>query len=379
MKKFRDTFSVAFYCRDTKTNKQGLAPIELAVNIQGQRVFVNLSRKARPAIFRKECGDYLREIENKIYEWQTRMMQENLVITKDALLEYIRSGFQFQGKSIQKMLDEFYDTLQKRLISGRLSPSVIRKYHLVIDTFFDPLDKAQNPNIITRKMVSDYVTEIVGKYKTSTSAGMLTKFKSLWLFARDNGYVDINLFSGIKINKKADDVIPLTEMELERIENKTFDCERLERVKDMFLFACYTAISFCDLQALKPTDFMEHNGQVYIEKERAKTGVKFCVVLLPPALAIAKKYGYQFPRISNAKMNSYLKEIGDFCGIKKNLHFHLGRHTAACIYLNKYHFSVELTAQILGHQNIRTTQHYAQMWSTTLFDAFATISAPVSQ
>lgn len=351
MQRFHNTFSVGFYCRTSKQNKAGQAPIELGINIQGSRFFINTSRKGKPGKFFKdpETRDYLTTVEQRIYDWHTDCIKRGIQPTKQALCEFIRAGYKSPGKCLKSLVREFYDSVDKRGVT----PAVVGKYHLVIDRFFTDVDMDQDAGIITKKMVDDYCISITRSYKTSTSAGMLTKFKSLWLFARDNGYVDTNLCSGLKISKTPEEVIPLTEGELARIENKHFDVERLERVRDIFLFSCYTGVSYVDSQKLVPSDFQVNDrGQTYLEKERAKTGIKYCVVMVPPALAILEKYGYQLPSISNQRMNSYLKEIQDLCGIQKHLHFHLARHTAASIWLNRYHFPVELVAKLLGHSNI---------------------------
>lgn len=368
MQRFTTTFSINFYCRSSKQNKKGEAPIEMGINILGSRFFITLDRKSKPGRLFKDAPtrEYLSVIESRIQEWHTDCIKRGIQPTKQALCEFIRAGYKSPGKCLKSLYTGFFDSVEKRDIT----PSVKQKYHLAIDPFFKDLDMEQDASIVTKKMVEDYCCSITKSYKKSTVAGMLTKFKSIWLFARDNGYVDTNLFAGIKISKGLDPVYPLTEDELAKIENRHFDIERLERVRDIFLFSCYTGVAFCDSQSLQPDDFQTNSlGQVFIEKERAKTGVKYCVVIVPQALEIAKKYGYRFPRISNQKCNSYLAEIEDLCGIKKHLHFHLARHTAACLFLNRYHFSPEITAKILGH-SLQVAQHYQKMWSSTLFEAF---------
>ena len=146
--------------------------------------------------------------------------------------------------------------------------------------------------------------------------------------------------------------------------------EGLEHVKDIFLFQCYTALSYCDMALLEPGDFQTNgSGFVFIEKPRKKTGVPFLVVLLPEALAIARKYDYHLPVISNQRYNVNLKEIAMLCGIEKTLHSHVGRHTAATFLLNKG-VPMEIVAKVLGHSTTAQTRHYAKLLDDSVFREF---------
>lgn len=146
--------------------------------------------------------------------------------------------------------------------------------------------------------------------------------------------------------------------------------ERLEKVRDLFLFQCYTALSYCDMELLEPADFQTNGeGVLFIEKKRKKTGIPFLVVLLPDALEIAKKYEFQLPTISNQKYNAYLKEVATLCGIEKKIHSHIGRHTAATYLLNKG-VSMEIVAKVLGHATTAQTRHYAKLLDSSVFNEF---------
>ena len=121
---------------------------------------------------------------------------------------------------------------------------------------------------------------------------------------------------------------------------------------------------------LEPKDFKSNEeGIQYLRKNRKKTGVEFFIVLLPEALAIAKKYDYKLPLLSNVKYNAYLKEIGSICKIEKPLHSHIGRHTAATYLLNKS-VPMEMVAKVLGHSTTAQTRHYAKLLDRSVFDEF---------
>ena len=168
----------------------------------------------------------------------------------------------------------------------------------------------------------------------------------------------------------------LTESEIHRIQSKRM-VGRLEKVRDLFLFQCFTGLSYSDMANLTKDDFNVNNkGQVYVKKTRQKTGVLYLVVLLDDAKRIAEKYDYSLPVLSNQRYNSYLKEIKDLCHISKPLHTHIGRHTAATYLLNKG-IPIETVAKILGHSDIKQTQHYAKLLDDSVFQEFKKLESRI--
>jgi site-specific recombinase XerD len=163
----------------------------------------------------------------------------------------------------------------------------------------------------------------------------------------------------------------LTQEELELIEQKEFSIERLQQVKDLFVFSCYTGLAYIDAINLKSADIRKGiDGGEWIFTARQKTDVPVQVPLLSKASKIIAKYkdhpktklsGTVFPVISNQKLNSYLKEIADLCNISKNLTFHLARHTFATTVTLTNGVPIESVSKMLGHSDIRTTQIYAKV------------------
>ena len=159
----------------------------------------------------------------------------------------------------------------------------------------------------------------------------------------------------------------LTDEEVLQIVNKELNVSRLELVRDVFIFSCFTGLAYIDVANLTPENIVMLGGKEWIMTKRQKTSVETNVLLLDIPKRIVSKYSHQtyrdgklFPILSNQKMNSYLKEIADICGIKKNLTFHLARHTFATLCLSKG-VPMESVSKMLGHTNIRTTQIYARI------------------
>ena len=160
----------------------------------------------------------------------------------------------------------------------------------------------------------------------------------------------------------------LTEQELERILQKDFNSRRLEQVRDVFIFSCFTGLSYVDVKNLtKENVCISFDGKQWLRLHRQKTSTAVNLPLLKTPLAILKKYedklsdGRLLPVLSNQKLNSYLKEIADICGIKKNLTFHLARHTFATTTTLAKGVPIETVSKMLGHTNIKTTQIYARI------------------
>ena len=141
--------------------------------------------------------------------------------------------------------------------------------------------------------------------------------------------------------------------------------------------ACYTGLAYIDLKKLKNTQIVNEHGEKWIKTFRTKSKVKAEIMLLPPALKLIEKYstnplaqinGLVMPIVSNQKVNHHLKEIAELCGINKHLVFHMARHTfATTVTLNKG-VSIEVVSKMLGHKNVKQTQHYAKMANTRIQD-----------
>jgi site-specific recombinase XerD len=158
----------------------------------------------------------------------------------------------------------------------------------------------------------------------------------------------------------------LSQEELAIIQQKTFVVERLQKVKDIFLFSCYTGYAPVDACRLTSENIIaDNNGNLWLKTLRQKTGIKANVPILPPVLAIINKYQFiekgLLPKISNQKMNAYLKEIADILGINKNLTWYTARHTFATTVTLGNGIKIENVSAMLGHTNIKQTQHYAKV------------------
>lgn len=367
----RTTASISFYCRESRADRNGLAPIEAAIVLNGKRTFLSLPRKEKPKTFLKEIK---RRGETELKEWcdltrsrlyaaQTELIKRDIPITASTLREYAKHGG-IKVVRLEELINEFDKLLASR---SDVTRDTIQKYQFVFQDFLSYAPDSLSD--INREIINGFFSFLKSKYEESTASVKMAKIRTLMKYAFDNGKMQIYPFNGVKIPRKAKPVEFLTEEEIDQIRRKKMPNERLERVKDCFIFECYTGIAFIDMKNLKKSDFkMNEEGQIYIKKKRNKTGIDFLVVLIEDALSIAKKYDFKIPVLTNQKYNSYLKELADLCDIKKPLHSHIGRHTCACLLLNRG-MSVEVVAKVLGHSTIKHTQHYAKLLDKTVFEA----------
>jgi integrase len=180
----------------------------------------------------------------------------------------------------------------------------------------------------------------------------------------------------------------LSEPEIEELTKKKFPTTRLELIKDLFLFSCFTGLSYADLIALKPSDLVIGiDREIWINTTRTKTGTLSRIPLLPQALEIIDRYrddpravnaGKVFPSITNQKVNAYLKEIADCLGIQKELTFHCARHTFATTVTLTNGVPIETVSKMLGHRSLRTTQIYAKVLDKKVSDDMAVLKKKYS-
>lgn len=210
-----------------------------------------------------------------------------------------------------------------------------------------------------------YLKTVVGQ-SFNTVIKTLKTFKTVIIFGRKAGMFNHDPFLNIHFKTKRVDRGFLTDEEVDTIMHKEFATQRLVNVRDIFLFSCFTGLAYVDVANLTPDNIITMDGKQWIVTARQKTDTLSHILLLDIPKMIIKKYegkaknGRLIPILSNQRMNSYLKEIADVCGINKNLTFHMARHTFATMMLTKG-VPVESVSKMLGHTNITTTQLYARI------------------
>jgi site-specific recombinase XerD len=206
----------------------------------------------------------------------------------------------------------------------------------------------------------------------------LKQLKKVIHFAMEAGYIGADPFMNYKTAYKDASRDYLTMEELTSIKDKEIKVRRVDRVRDVFVFACYTGIAYGDLKNLTPESVSKGiDGKNWIIYHRGKTGIRASIPLLPPAVEIIEKYKTDpecsadaklLPVISNQKLNSYLSEIAGLCDIEKRLTTHVARHTFATTVTLSQGVPIETVSKMLGHTSLKTTQIYAKVVDRKIAD-----------
>lgn len=286
--------------------------------------------------------------------------------------------------TLLELIDKHNDYFAKLVAVGERSKASLQKYMRVKDLiqtfnykkngFKDiQIDKVNSRYIYNLESFLKFESKYKGKLgiKNNSTVKYFKNLKTICNYALKMELIEKNPFNLYGGKIKEVETCFLTEEELERIENKDFKIDRLERVKDMFLFSCYTGYAPVDaLKLTRKNIIQDANKNLWIKTNRQKTESSSNVPLLPQAIRIINKYQFEsetlLPKISNQKMNAYLKEIAEIVGLDKNLTWYVARHTFATTITLGNGIKIENVSAMLGHKTIRQTQHYAKILDSSV-------------
>lgn len=390
---------INFYCRESKASKKnGLAPVEFEIRINNRRTFIQTPKRVSPAEFKEAMASanfnhikaYCDGIRRQINEFEGELALMGTPLTPHNLRECMKNGGTRKVYTLNDLFVNFLDYHNKRMKKGLITKDTYNRYVKSTEFFlqYSKLKKTASCETVTLEHLQIMQTELLGIMDKATAVNYLQKIKSCFKWGFETGKVSNNPAFLLKIEKKQKDtILYLTQEEVMRIINHKWHTERLQRVADYFIFACYSGLAIGDFEALERGDFKISKGDIqnqenknlrtqekssnliYIEKERVKTKVKFCTVLLGEAERIAKKYNYNFNIIRGQKINEYLKEIADLCEIDKNLTFHMARHTYATFLINHRNPTIdkETIMKVMGWKKEEQYRHYAKILNETVF------------
>jgi integrase len=376
---------VYFSLRESKQNKKGLSPIEVSITTNGKRIYFSTGKQASAADWNKEkqavkgkseeaqlINGYLIQLRNKIYQKEIELLQKGYLITAELLKEAITDKVEaLNEKTLLDVLNE-HNTERKAMIGKTVAPATYWVFEYTGRLFKEFIQKKyERKDLYLREInlgfIQGFHAYLLGEKKMGqNSCTKHLKFlKKLLNLAVANSYISYNPVNAYKVEREPVEVDFLDEEELRKIINFDTPLPRLERAKDMFLFGCFTGLSYIDIKTLTPEHFEKDSaGRIWIKKRRVKTGVLSRIPLLPIAKLILDKYkgGEKLLPIQDpADINKYLKDIAILCGINKRICFHLARHTFASTVTLANNISLEVVSKMLGHTNTRMTAHYAKL------------------
>ena len=369
-------WNISFCCRVAKITKDGLAPIEMVITVDGQRSFKRLSMKVSPEEFKRSISckrdNYIKQYCDservKVYEIFRKLEMLGMPITPTIVKEALDNKGVTTSYRLSNLQEDFTAIVSKR-VGVDLCLNVYKKYERMMRYVVQFLGNKEC-RLITNSDMKRIVADMKAKYQNSTFANLWVIVKSFITYGINNNRIpNDNLFATIKVVKKPKKVEYLTMEELDRIRNTTYSTPSLQRVADFAILEANLGLAYCDLVSIKREDIKEYNGIRYIQKQRAKTGVEYITVVGNEALEILERYNYDIS-ITNQSYNRFLKIVALQAGVGKTLHSHLLRHTFAHHQLNEKHLNIATVSKMLGHTNLKQTMHYCQKHTNTILEEF---------
>lgn len=407
----QEKLNILFFILKKRLLKNGQSPILVRVTIDGvydearilRSIAVPLWNQAKGCSKGKdkasvELNEYIDSLKIKLLTMHKELMLQEAVITPALLLSKL-----FAQEEKRRLLATFINHNEecRKLIGIDYEAITINRYDncarslaIVIQREFGKEDISFNE--LTLELIRKFEIYLKTERKLcqNTLVRYMKCFKKVINIAIANGWIKSDPFAGITFRQVQTNPTFLTMSELELLINKNFSIERLQLVKDAFVFCAFTGLAFIDAQELKPEHlFEDNNGSLWIRKTRAKmqrrnaTGCISNVPLLDVPKKIIEKYKDHpicttkdvcLPMYCNQKMNSYLKEIADMCGIKKNLTTHVARHTFATSVTLANNVSLQNVSKMLGHTSTRMTEHYARVLDQNILHDMVNVGIKLS-
>jgi site-specific recombinase XerD len=397
------SFGIHFTIRSDK-EKDGKSPIYACITVNRKKCFFAVKQNTDSKSWDMRKGackgskdqilainGYLENLRRALGNIYQQMLLKGLYITPEA----VRDAYFNKDVDVYKLSDLFkYHnetalatikpiTLKHYFVTQRYLIKFVRKQFKKDDLYLHELSFKfikDFENFLYNHKPADHQKPI----KTNGVVKHMVRINKMIGLAVKLEWLDKNPFArySIKAQKVSRDC--LSQSELINIENKVFTVERINLVRDLFVFSCYTGLAYIDVFNLTPANLIEKStNNIWIATNRQKTNEPVRVPLLPKALAIVEKYkghpqalaeGKVLPTLSNQKLNSYLKEIADMCDITKPLTFHIARHTFATTVTLTNGVPIETVSKLLGHSKLTTTQIYAKVVESKLSDDMAQLS-----
>ena len=382
------TFKVTFLLQKGKVKSDGKAPIVTRIIVNGEMAHFSTQQSVDPTRWDtkanrtygltqddKTINAVLDEIKSSLFRHYYDMQAKGESISALKLKNKLCSTEEKPIKSTMDLFDKFITEYAELVKARGYGKEALIRYKICKNRVQEFLKDEMHANdisidTINKRLLDKFYLWNRKTYKigNNTAIHFMHKFSTVYKMAWDYGWVTGNPFHMLNLRKDRTERAYLTIDELERLANREFTSERLERMRDIFLFCCYTGLSYIDVKTLTTDNLVRKNdGKLWIVTKRTKTEVPVNVPLLEIPLRLIKKYeplrkgNLVFPVYSNQKSNDYLKEIAALCGINKDVTFHVARHTFATTVTLENGVPVESVSKMLGHTNIQTTQIYARI------------------
>lgn len=398
--------NILFLIIKTRINTKGEAPIRCRVTYSGTRkifstgLFINpdnwestLQIANPPNDANSYINTQLSLIKQEINQaFLFLKVQKGTFDTDDIYLQYKGENIKVEKKLIEVF--EIHNASMKKLIGIEYSKSTHSKFIEAKGHTTDFLKHKYNKKDINLVDISlkflhefEIYLKSEKKHKQITINKSTQRLRKIIKLALSEGFIITDPFLLYKPKRVENQVVFLTPKELKELENHKFSQVRLQQVRDMFVFCCYTGLAYNEMSSLTRKNIVKgFDNKTWIDMYRQKTKKQFKVPLLPKAKEILDKYKSDVPRsnkllpiITNQKFNSYLKEIAEILGFEKNLTHHIGRKTFATTVLLYNDVPMEIVSELLGHSKMSVTQaHYAKVVQSKVSEHMSILNKKLS-
>ena len=403
----RVNFKLLFFIKKTRLLRNGEAPIRIRITYGGQYAETQIKRSVPVKLWSQpkerstgkdrlstELNIYLESIRVKLHRIHQDMSLNDELISAKVIQSRFLGAEEFK-RTLYNVFSE-HNIRCRQLIGTDFCDITVRRYDNCLKYIMETVKTyKKRDDILLREVDAELIRNFEFYLKTDRECAQNTvirymkSFKKIINLALANGWINKDPFVSIKFKAVEVNKEFLMQEEIDKIYNKSFDIPRLDLVRDIFILCCYTGLAFIDVQQLNKDHIIaDGNGHLWIRKSRQKTKNMCNIPLLKIPLQILEKYkdnptcekkNVLLPVMCNQKMNSYLKEIADFCGIKKKITMHTARYSYASVVCLANGVSMENVAKMLGHANTRMTQHYAKVLDNSILRDMMNVEQQLTQ
>ncbi|HTO17121.1 MAG TPA: site-specific integrase [Edaphocola sp.] len=394
----RQSLKVLFYVKKSRALKNGEYPILMRITHNGSRVEAMIKRSVAPDNWNKvlqraikkdrvsrEINKFIETLSFRVMEIEREINLEGKLLTASAIKERL-FGSESTRRTVLATFDKHNVEMRKLSDAGEIAAATALRYETCRNHIAEYIRfEYRKDDFLLAHIDKEFIRGLEIYLKTerdcnhNTSLKYMRNFKKIIIRALNNDWIKKDPFQDYKFHFKEVERDFLEENELKRLIEKKISIPRIAVVRDIYVFCCFTGLAFTDVKELKEDHvFTDNEGKKWIRKARRKTNQMSTIPILNKALEILEKYQnnnseYLLPVLSNQKMNAYLKEIADLCGIKKNMTTHTARHTFATTVTLANKISIESVSKMLGHSSINMTKNYAKILDSTLSKEMASI------
>lgn len=389
------TYSLLYYAKKSKTHSE-LSTIYMRITINGKRTELSTGKNIKSTLWNSKAGKmqgsttqakifntFLEGQRTKLFESYNYLLNNKVIITNESLKNRflgiderkatLVEVFKVHNDQIKKLIGNGFahGTWERYETSLRHVQQFMKWKYNISDIFVSEIKPAFISDF-------DYFLRSVRECANNSTVKYVKNLQKIINICLDNEWMTKNPFANYKSKVITVDVGSLSEDDLSRVKSKEFSTDRLSKVRDIFLFSCYTGLAYSEVQKLSYENIKtDNNGEKLIKIKRTKTKVEAIIPILPIAEEILERYKNDvkcinanklLPVLSNQKVNEYLKEIKILCNLNIDITFHTARHTFATTVTLNNGVPIETVSKMLGHTNLRMTQHYAKIQENKIAD-----------